>query len=43
MFAMGIIDNDPVVKILCIGCLALTTYVLGINTWLFLFKRKENA
>jgi len=43
ILAMGIIDNDPVVKILCVAGLMLTTFNFVYNTWAFLFKEKENV
>lgn len=42
-FGMGMIDNDPVVKILCTLALMVTTMVFVYDTWTFLFKEKENV
>ena len=43
IFGMGIIDNDPIVKILCVVCLMFTTMLFIYNTWLYLFRKKENV
>ena len=43
IFGMGIIDNDPIVKILCVVCLMFTTMLFVCNTWLYLFRKKENV
>ncbi len=43
LFGMGIIDNDPIVKILCVVSLMLTTMLFVYNTWSFLFRKKEHA
>jgi len=39
IFGMGIIDNDPIVKIICVIALMFTTMLFVYNTWTFLFKR----
>jgi hypothetical protein len=42
-FGFGIIDNDPIVKILCTVTLMVTTMVFVYDTWAYLFKEKENV
>lgn len=41
IFGMGIIDNDPVVKILSVVFLMFATMLYVFNTWAFLFREKE--
>jgi len=41
IFGMGIIDNDPIVKIICVVALMFTTMFFVYNTWLYLLKEGQ--
>jgi hypothetical protein len=38
IFGMGVFDNDPVIKIVCLVALAMTTMLFVYNTWRYLFR-----
>ncbi len=40
ILGMGIIDNDPVIKILCVVGLMMTTMLFVYNTWIYLFRKE---